>query len=268
MLLLLRRMLRRSAAAPRRSHRIASLGGEGRGEPRLQLSSSERRAVQRAWQLGPPREVLSTIADQELTRSDAARLSGDCWLNDECVNVYCRLVGMTYPTCHVYSSLFYARLCETVAGFDYTGVRRWTRRVPGGVFERNVLLFPLNQANRHWTLAAVWPKERRMAYFDSLHCSPARVRQVRSTLLRYLEAEHRDKTGKPLPAGEWRMEVAVGTGETLQKDGSACGAFAAAFCALTAAGKTPPFGLHQAHVPALRARILADSLAGKLTPLL
>jgi len=213
--------------------------------------------------------VLATVGDLELTRSDASRLSGDCWLNDECVNVYCTLVQQRYARdCHVFSSLFFARLSETAAGFDYPGVRRWTRKVPNGIFERRVCLFPLNHGNRHWTLAAVFPRERRMAYFDSLRCSPARVRHVRSVLLRYLQLEHMDKKGVPLPAGEWRMDVLVGTGETLQKDGSACGAFAVAFCALTAAGKAPPFGLLQSHVPALRARILADCLAGKLTPLL
>jgi hypothetical protein len=70
---------------------------------------------------GPP------LSGLELRRSDVQRIRGTGWLNDEVVNYYLYFVGAAYGGQYIFSSFFFAKLCETSAGFDYAGVRRWTK---------------------------------------------------------------------------------------------------------------------------------------------
>ena len=131
---------------------------------------------------------------------------------------------------------------------------------------------PLNHGNSHWTLAAVWPSQRRIEHFCSL--SGGAAREVLPTLALYMANEARDKRSPeaPPPAdGEmppgW-TGCRVRCGVPRQRDGSACGVFVVAMAARLAAGHRPPFGLSQADVPALRLRIAADCLARRAAPVL
>jgi len=263
----LRRPARRPA--PRRSCRLAGLLPTPRVFSVPPLSAAEEAAVASAWRAGNAKEVLASCpaASLELRRSDLARLRGRGWLNDELVNFYLSGVAARFPDVHVYSSLFFARLCESAAGFDYAGVRRWTRQAD--VFSKRLLLLPINCGNAHWIAAAVRPAGRRIEIYDSLRLSPSKAAAVHHALMAYLRAEHSAKRGAPLPGGDWPLSVPVGGGGArLQRDGSACGVFCAAFVAALAAGAEAPFeGLTQERTGALRARIAADCLADSHTPL-
>jgi sentrin-specific protease 1 len=176
------------------------------------------------------------------------------------------------PRAHAFSSFFWTRLACTPAGYDYAAVRRWTKRVD--VFSFDLLLVPINHGNAHWCLAALWPRERRLEYFDSLHGAGAAAKRVIALLSRYLNDEAADKAAgrpphaPPLPPPKQAWAAAVRrAGVPRQTDGAACGVFAASIAARLAAGIAPPFGLCQADVPALRLRIAADCLAGAATAL-
>jgi sentrin-specific protease 1 len=136
------------------------------------------------------------------------------------------------------------------------------------VFSFDLLLVPVNHANTHWTLAAVWPRARRIEHYDSLPSGGA-ARHVMDTLARYMQREAADKGtggGGQGPGQRWATHSAR-NGVPRQEDGCACGVFAASLGAHLAAGRARPFGLSQADVPALRLRIAADCLARRATPL-
>jgi len=108
--------------------------------------------------------------------------------------------------CHVFSSFFFSRLTAG-NGYDYAGVRRWTKRVvcglapcarpfggpphtrlaalrrPKGAYQPSpdfrrppaqeifgfpLLLIPINHGNWHWSLAALWPAARTIWHLDSM----------------------------------------------------------------------------------------------------
>jgi sentrin-specific protease 1 len=46
----------------------------------------------------------------------------------------------------VLNSFFYTKLVN--AGYQYAGVRRWTKKVD--VFEHDVIIVPINISNAHW----------------------------------------------------------------------------------------------------------------------
>ena len=120
----------------------------------------------------------------------------------------------------------------------------------------------------HWTLAVVRPARRVIELYDSLRVSDTKAEFVCRVLNQYLSSEHADKKGEPLPGAPWPLHVVIGRGPKLQLDGSACGVFAVIMAAMLSAGKRAPFaGLSHARVPELRARIAADCLSNKHTPL-
>ncbi len=133
------------------------------------------------------------------------------------------------------------------------------------MFSFDLLLVPVNHANTHWTLDAVWPRARCIEHYDSLP-SGAAARHVMDTLARYMQREAADKGTGGGGVQRWATHAAR-NGVPRQEDGCACGVCAASLGARLAAGRARPFGLSQADVPALRLRIAADCLARRATPL-
>ena len=68
------------------------------------------------------------------------------------------------PSVYIMKTLCYSRMCEE-GGFDYTGVRRWTKKVD--LFGKDMIFFPLHQGT-HWALAVVNMRAKKIQYFDSM----------------------------------------------------------------------------------------------------
>ena len=60
-----------------------------------------------------------------------------------------RLLPRAVPQVHVLNSFFYTKLIN--GGYNYAGVRRWTKAVD--VFQHDLLLTPINLNNTHWWAA-------------------------------------------------------------------------------------------------------------------
>jgi hypothetical protein len=106
-------------------------------------------------------------------------------------------------------SFFWTRLACTPAGFDYKGVRRWTKHVD--IFSHKLLLIPINHNNTHWCLAVVDVEQRTIEYFDSMLGGGLSVsggaKRVLVGLERYLGEEAKDK-GRDHKAGKrWQHKV-------------------------------------------------------------
>jgi hypothetical protein len=78
---------------------------------------------------------------------------------------------------HIFGTDFMEKLSPTrtsseVIAFNYSEVSRHTHhrtRKNINLFQKDMVLIPINYHNQHWTLAAIYPKKREVAYYDSMH---------------------------------------------------------------------------------------------------
>jgi hypothetical protein len=193
-----------------------------------------------------PEEVLaSTPGFDAFTVADLRLLCPGAWLNDSCVNTFaillrrigaaCIAAGGAHARTWVATSFFYTRMCT--GGFDYAGVKRWTKLVD--VFACDRVLFPINRDNVHWALAVVDMRARTVFYCDSLRGDGS---EVVARLLRWVEAEHREKKGAPLPAPFAAADAPANLPR--QTNGCDCGAFVCAMMMFFLYGIAPRDGEH------------------------
>ena len=151
--------------------------------------------------------------NEKLTRGDLLLLKGRHWLNDEVVNFYFQLLqaraaesaartkgqnvldvlnvaadrqAVALPHLLCFTSFFFARLMrqgvskqnaeQMGTGYDFAGVRRWTRKLEMFPLHRRLHLFPVNHDNSHWCVAcadipplsSIGTEPCKLHYFDSL----------------------------------------------------------------------------------------------------
>jgi Ulp1 family protease len=121
--------------------------------------------------------VLVERFNVKITVEVAACLKDRTWLNDEVINFYFALLqernvrqiesGERVPKCVFLNSFFYTKLSEK--GYNYDGVRRWTKRKKIDIFEQDVVFFPVNLQNVHWCMGVINLAEKRIEYFDSMN---------------------------------------------------------------------------------------------------
>eukprot|EP00242_Pyramimonas_sp_CCMP2087_P011860 CAMPEP_0198203548 /NCGR_PEP_ID=MMETSP1445-20131203/6855_1 /TAXON_ID=36898 /ORGANISM="Pyramimonas sp., Strain CCMP2087" /LENGTH=309 /DNA_ID=CAMNT_0043874991 /DNA_START=248 /DNA_END=1177 /DNA_ORIENTATION=- len=232
----------------------------------VQLTPSELRRVQKLWNgEGDETEILSAVpSGLQVTRGDLMTLIPDTWINDEVVNLYTHWMQSTGSSrVHIYSSFFWSRLASTPAGFDYKGVRRWTKKL--NVFAFDLLIIPINHNNRHWCLAVVDVTNSTIEYYDSMgsrKTGSKTGRLVVAHLERYLECEWEDKREtfrSEEKAGcrdqRWRSRYMTKKRIPRQYDGSSCGIFMLAFAEQRARGMPFPFRFAQEDIDDTRRSI-------------
>jgi sentrin-specific protease 1 len=102
--------------------------------------------------------------------------------------------------------------------FIVMSIRLMSKRFQIDIFSLDLLLIPVNHSNEHWTAAAINFRKKRFESYDSLEGTHGLVFQVcsaesfffhahRSITLKvmrtYVDAEHRDKKGKPFDFTDW-----------------------------------------------------------------
>jgi sentrin-specific protease 1 len=125
-------------------------------------------------------------------------------LNDEVINFYGALVqrradealqvvggkatNKKLRDIHFFNSFFYAKLQQ---GYEKSRLARWTKKVTGdcttpflrrahfvttqsqiNIFEKDIIIFPINVGNMHWVCGAINFKDKRIEYYDSLASEP------------------------------------------------------------------------------------------------
>ena len=269
--------LHERASPPRRMQELGDL-------------NSDELALVKAITMGTrnSHEVIVTIEEENisLTRNDLKRLRGARWLNDEIINAYVALINKRNrshfnfedreppkyeqrclrPRTFVFNSYFYTRL--TSGGYDFPGVRRWTRRANIDVLQMNLILFPVNLGNAHWILTGVDMDNKKFLYLDSMHGRDHS--NVTQNLRRWLYDEINDKHGR-LVADEWKVAdfecdlnryimyaQACGRGRLIprQTDSGSCGVFSSKYADYLERGQAIEF--RQDQIPLLRARIALD----------
>lgn len=123
---------------------------------------------------------------EEVKAPDLRRLKSGQWLNDEVINFYGALLQKRADDSlegkgpkrkvHYFSSFFYKKLSEE--GYEKGRLKRWAKKVSVAprwqtnvkidLFEKDIILFPININNVHWTCGAINLKDKRFEYYDSM----------------------------------------------------------------------------------------------------
>ena len=221
-----------------------------------------------------------------LRPEDLSGLRGSNWINDEIINSFAALLnlrnrdffnslrskasndfyrkkcfsgrkvanGPCRPRTFMFNSHFFSRLALSKFGYDYEGVKAWPKRSGISINELDLVLFPVNISNKHWVLAAVDIKSRKMLYFDSKNGEDSM--NVLQTLKLWLIDETKDK---------YSIEEADFMGieswpcifnppyMALQTDTGSCGIFAMYTADYLELGKKIDFS--QSQIPVLRQRM-------------
>jgi len=227
-----------------------------------------------------PTDVVTQIDRIKLLGRDFRTLAPGESLNDEIVNCYLKLLcrGENCPTnAHVFSSHFCSFLygveastkeqrCgnqEQPLAYNYSRVKEWAKRQNVDIFERDIVLLPVNLRGTHWALGVVDFRKKRFSLLDSLGTSARNSSQFADAMLTYLTDEHEDKRGKPMPdVEEWAVEEAQDMPQ--QENGYDCGVFMcrAAECLL----RGTPFNFHQRDMVEWRFIMALELEEGKIWP--
>ncbi|KAA1119868.1 Smt3-specific protease [Puccinia graminis f. sp. tritici] len=141
---------------------------------------------------------------------DIRKLRPRQWINDEIVTFYSVMINNrssefeTHPQnfppnekfvkAYCFSSFFMAKYDK--AGYD--GVKRWSKKVD--LLKKDVIIFPINISNAHWTCASINLRCKRFEYFDSMG---NRNQSVLATLRDYIVNEARIKKDIVLDISAW-----------------------------------------------------------------
>ena len=178
--------------APLSRHRVGNAFSEG-----------EKRCIHWALHGGSAdEEVLRTEERGPLLRSSMQTLLPGGWLNAEIVNTALAGIQQRHPrsSTWVLSTFFLPSITNHGRGYDYSKVRRLSRRKRVDVLSLDLLLVPLHIGGTHWALAAAFVRERRIAYFDSMGAE--QHRQHLSTVAKYIRDEAEDKQGRHVDTGD------------------------------------------------------------------
>lgn len=214
------------------------------------LTSEEESRVDEALEAGS-NVVVSEGFNAQVLGSHASRLRPGAWLVDEVINFYFALLQERFQDCHFFNSFFVTKLCgQDGRGYDYPGVRRWTRKVD--LFSKRKIFMPVNIGNMHWTVIVV--DKTAVRYLDSLGDSGKRYLL---SIQKYMEDEHRDKLNSPL-AKPYDLRPSRSNDVPRQTNGYDCGVFAAFNAHYLAFDKEPSFT--QDDIDHLRRRMLLSIL--------
>ncbi|PXF46785.1 Sentrin-specific protease 1 [Gracilariopsis chorda] len=163
------------------------------------------------------------------------------------------------PRVKVISSFFYSTLFKfnphtRVTEYNYSRVKRWTRRFD--VFDYDIMLIPINHQNMHWTLGVIDFKNKTVAHLDSM--GKGGSPEVRENLLRWVRDEAATKEHE-LNDQEWSTDDVIVPQQTNSDD---CGVFLCKYADFLSRGWSD-FTFSQDHMNYFRARIAHELLMKK-----
>ncbi|OCF59786.1 hypothetical protein L486_02459 [Kwoniella mangroviensis CBS 10435] len=204
------------------------------------------------------------VSTAECESKSIRRLKNGTWLDDEIMNFYGALMveranQIGTLKVHAFNSFFYQRISET----GYSAVKRWTKRVD--IFSKDLVVFPVNIGNMHWTACAINLAKKRIEYFDSMGDYGNHRAGIFKRIRGYLNDEHQDKKKKPFDFSGWTNEFNENTPQ--QDNGSDCGVFSCQTLEMITRGrdlKEQPFEFASENMPFFRRLMVWEIGNGKL----
>ncbi|WVW81658.1 hypothetical protein I302_103653 [Kwoniella bestiolae CBS 10118] len=204
----------------------------------------------------------SRVSTAECEAKSIQRLKNGTWLDDEIMNFYIALMDERAKEkgnlkLHAFNSFFYQRLSEK----GYSAVKRWTKKID--LFSKDLVIFPVNIGNMHWTACAINLKEKRIEYYDSMGDFGAHRNGIFRRVRGYLNDEHKERKKTPFDFEGWTEEFNDNTPQ--QDNGSDCGVFSCQTLEMITRGrdlKNQPFEFTSENMPFFR-RLMVWEIANR-----
>jgi sentrin-specific protease 1 len=232
-------------------------------------------------------KVLVDVRQQQVTRKQLLCMDYGTWLNDEAINTYCVLMQerdtlMRHnppgtldhppPPCNFFSSFFLTQLFMNDGKYNYGNVQKWTipRKLEtngldlegfSNIFDLDLLLFPANINNAHWSLAVIDLKKQEFVYYDSMGGN-AEGMDILNHLAQWLQDESINKRGVQIDVSGWKRIFPSDIPK--QVNGYDCGLFTLMYADRLGMGL--PFEFNQDQMDAIRVKVL-HRLMAKRVPL-
>ena len=204
-------------------------------------------------------EAVVSKFSLHLTRGDLTCLYPENLLNDNIINYYIEMMqersskNPGLPTFHAFSTQFYDKLLKS----GYQGVHKWTKKVD--IFNKDLLLFPINYKAIHWILAVVNLRQKMIYLYNS--AGLANVESCFEPILNYLSEEMRSKK-KSITSRLYLDQVTVKC-IPQQNNNYDCGVFILRFAeSITRYGHHGQLDFTQETVPQLRNLMLSEIFNG------
>eukprot|EP00042_Codosiga_hollandica_P044193 m.431161 g.431161 ORF g.431161 m.431161 type:complete len:560 (-) comp56734_c0_seq12:57-1736(-) len=224
----------------------------------IPLTQDQQAQVTAAFSFsGSDEDVIVNDSEGKIERFGFRTLSGDNWLGDEVINSYLRLLvrrsesNEALPKVWSHNTFFLTTYDER--GFG--SVQRWTRKVQGTIFSKDLLIVPVHLGN-HWTCGCVNFKEKRILYFDSLGHPNSRFF---ASIRKYLDEESRGKRQVPFDFSGWTDVLGTSPKQTNCVD---CGVFACQAARCLASGS--PLNYSQNDMKYFRTRMAWELISQSL----
>ena len=183
------------------------------------------------------------------------------WLNDEVINFYLHMLNERFSSTpnklHIFLTYFMEFLSPTrtsyeVTAFDYSRVSRQThtRNKNINLFQKEMILIPINYHNQHWTLAVIYPTKKEVVYLDSLSNSNHKADSYLHIIQRYLQ-EEASATHTVFSPSEWLFHSPT---VPRQINGYDCGIYLLLFAHLSIL-KIPITSIHPQDIATIRSSI-------------
>lgn len=231
------------AAAAATATACATVGNESRWYRQPLLINEDHGKTVYDETLNLDGECERVIADDYniiIGSSDILRLTAGRWLNDNIINFYYQLLqhqhnqrlmrSETTMSARMYSTFFVSALYDSDTNtYRYEKVKRWSRKLNVNIMSLDLLLVPINVNGNHWACAAIWVKQARAEYYDSLSGSKsgAIAEKLCNVLIRYIhdEFQRAAAVGPMIDAdvGKWTIDIRRDIPQ--QRNGDDCGVF-------------------------------------------
>ncbi|ODV79917.1 cysteine proteinase, partial [Suhomyces tanzawaensis NRRL Y-17324] len=177
------------------------------------LDNSQLSQVMNIWNSRINKQLFS-IFQIDVFVDDLKTLRDGKWLNDNIIDLYLNLITDSTPKTYAWTTHFFTTLQDK----GYQGVARWAKRRKLNVYEKDIILVPINIMNTHWALAVINNVEQKIEYLDSLS-SNGNINAIK-LLSNYMSLEA-DRLGKPKI--QYQLFPSVKTPQ--QANGYDCGVF-------------------------------------------
>lgn len=179
------------------------------------------------------------------------------WLNDEIINFYRALIQVQCNNQNRSVWSFRTNFYSTLTSKGYKDVKRWTRRVESTIFEKELIIIPINVGSTHWCCGVINFTANLFEVYDSSKILKAD--EFGENMLDYLKEEHFDKKKVKFDTDGWES---VECDCPLQNNGVDCGVFTSQFMRCLAFNKRvdghAQFDFDQSKIPYLREQMISD----------
>lgn len=226
------------------------------------LAPEEEAAVLTLWDRNDDKGLLIERLAVRILVENLRTLSGNEWVDDQIINFYRNLCQVRNDADDSLPKIWIGRtnMYNMIKEQGPEKVKRWTKKVKPNVFERDMILFPMNLNDSHWCCGCVNMKKKRFELYDSMGIHE---REFYGHMRKWLTMEA-EKEKVAINLDEW---TDYDEDDTIPRQHNYfdCGVFALMFMSHLALGK--PFAFSQADMPDLRKRMAHEIVNDSLLPL-